>query len=98
MNGTTTDSMIIGFLGGLVGIGIISAFGFFLGVLEEWYSAKRKINTDVPELRDAISELRIKLTLMDSAVKRLEGSRRQDAANGRALLDGPHVEVEYPTS
>jgi hypothetical protein len=96
MNPTMTQNMAAGFLLGLALIGFWSATGFLFGVFQDWYTAKRKINTDVPELQESVTELRIKLTLLDSAVKRLERSRRSDAANGQALLDEPHSESHAP--
>jgi hypothetical protein len=95
MNTTMGDHMLAGFVLGLAMVGLISVFGFFLGVFQEWYDAKRKINRDVPDLQDGMSELRIKVTLLDSAVKRLERSPRHDRANGQALLDEPHSESTH---
>ena len=93
MNETMLNTMAAGFVGGMAILGIVSVIGFFMDTLLEWRTAKRKTNTDVPELQNTLRELKRKVSYMESDVKRLERSRRHDGTNGQALLDEPQQEA-----
>jgi len=93
MNSTLLNSVAVGFLYGMALVGFFSLIGFITGVFHDWISAKRKINTDVPELKDSVRELKVKMSFLESDMKRLERSRRYDPAIGKLLLDEPPTEA-----
>ena len=93
MNSTLLNSIAVGFLYGMALVGFFSLTGFIAGVFHDWISAKRKINTDVPELKDSVRELKVKMSFLESDMKRLERSRRYDPAIGKLLLDEPPTEA-----
>lgn len=93
MNSNLLNVVAVGFLYGMALVGFFSLIGFIAGVFHDWISAKRKINTDVPELKDSVRELKVKLSFLESDMKRLERSRRYDPAIGKLLLDEPPTET-----
>ena len=62
MNLNLPNSVAVGFLYGMAIIGFFSLIGFIAGVFRDWIRAKRKINTDVPELKDSVQELKLSLS------------------------------------
>lgn len=93
MNSNLLNGVAIGFLYGMALVGFFSFIGFIAGVFQDWIGAKRKINTDVPELKDSVRELKLKVSFLESDIKRLERSRRYDPLIGKALLDEPPAET-----
>jgi hypothetical protein len=93
MNSNLLNGVAIGFLYGMALVGFFSAIGFIAGVFQDWIGAKRKINTDVPELKDSVRELKLKVSFLESDIKRLERSRRYDPVIGKALLDEPPTDT-----
>ena len=93
MNSNLLNMVAVGFFYGMALVGFFSLIGFIAGVFQDWIGAKRKINTDVPELKDSVRELKLKLSFLESDIKRLERSRRHDPLIGKALLDEPPTEA-----
>jgi len=93
MNSNLLNGVAIGFLYGMALVGFFSLIGFIAGVFQDWIGAKRKINTDVPELKDSVRELKLKLSFLESDMKRLERSRRHDPLIGKALPDDAPTEA-----
>ena len=76
MNETLLNNMAVGFVGGMAILGMFSVLSFVMDTLLDWGSSNRKINTDVPELKDAVRDLKLKVSFLESDVKRRERSRR----------------------
>jgi len=93
MSSNLLNLVAVGFLYGMALVGFFSLIGFIAGVFHDWIGAKRKINTDVPELKDSVRELKLKLSFLESDVKRLERSHRYDPSISKALLVEPPTET-----
>ena len=61
--------------------------------MQEWLSAKRNINTEVPKLKASVSELQKRQSLLESDVRRLQRLREADSTIGKVLPDERRVEI-----
>src|SRR5688500_7661634 len=91
MTENMSNNMLAGFLLGMAGIGMLSVLIFSGEVFLEWLRARRKINTDVPELQEVVLELKARLSMLESGLDRLRQSRERD--NARGWLNGPSREI-----
>lgn len=74
-------------------VGFFSLLHFLAEAFGDWITSKRKINTDVPALKDDVRELKAKVSSLELDLKLLRRFRQSDAALGTGLLDEPHTGV-----
>ena len=81
----TTDfitNFAVGLMFALAFLGAMWLASFLGDSVVEWRNANRKINTDVPELKDSVRELETRLSLVESRLGRLRTARDHESAGG----------------